>query len=422
MFVTRSAGVSLMVILILVIFLLLCFSAFFSGSETAMMAINRYQLSVAVSERDAPAQLIDKLLSTPEKLIGMILVGNMIMNNMAMTLVTSYFSNNYPEWGIALAFVLLTLFQLVFCEVLPKTIAAAYSFQLSRVLVYPLRIVMTLLSPVVFLLSCVTNALLSCFGLSASQRKAADLTVDELKGLVRLGGRELPNKNRHMLLNILDIESVFVEDVMLPKQQMLLINIADSLSDIQSQLMSSECRHALFYRHDLDSIQGVLSLRRSYKLMADSKLSYHRLQRSLDSVCYVPVGSLLSTQLSKYDGYRKSYGVVVDEYGKLMGLLTQHEISRFVVGYWIDPDRFGQITSVSPSEVHVMGDVSVRSVNQALAVEMPTSGPVTLSGLVIEHLECLPDGPVSVKLDNVMVEVVEINENLIAYLKVVRVT
>lgn len=382
------------------------------------MAINRYQLSSAVKRGQLVALAIQGLLKVPERLLGMILVGNMFTNNLATMIVTSYFSIHYPEWSLAIAFTVLTLIQLVFCEILPKTVAATYPYQLSMVVVYPLKLVMRLLSPLVWALSLITKGILSCFGLYDNAKSNVELTVDELKGLVSIGGRELPTENRYMLLNILDMESVFVEDVMLPKHRMLLVDIATPLKTIEKRLQSSESNYALFYCNSLDNVLGVLLVVDYFKLLASEKLTHQKIRMILEQVHYIPGGSLLSKQLKAYENYSHWFSLVVDEYGQLLGLLTRDEVAQFVIGHSIGQSRLDKVTKLSKRELVVAGDVPVRTINQLLAVEMTTDGPVTLSGLVVEHLECLPDGPISVRLNDVLVEVLSIDNNVIVQLRV----
>ena len=406
--------------LILSMMALLIFSAFFSGSETAMMAVNRYQLSQSARLGNKAAIWIQFFLKQPERLIGMILIGNMFANNLCTMLVTNYFTINYSEWAAFWAIIVFSLFQLVFCEILPKTIAANSPNHIASFVVFPIAVAMRLLSPVVYVASCITRFFFWLFGVKDNTHNKDQLTVDELKGVLSLGGRSLPDKNKHILMNVLDIEHVCVEDVMLHKQNIFCVDWSRPFSHIKRDLAATVSKHALIYMGSLENIVGVLVVEDYLRLAIAGNVTHKQIRDVLMPVYYIPESSLFSQQMESLSAMSNSMGLVVDEYGVLTGMLTRDELSQFVLGCWTGGNLGDKVLSAKSNECVISGDVSVRSVNQLLNVELPTDGPVTLSGFVVELLECIPDGAVCVKLSECVIEVRKISSNVIEELRVVK--
>lgn len=395
--------------------ILLLLSAFFSSSETGMMAINRYRLRHLARKGNRPAKRTSALLERPDRLIGVILIGNNFVNILASALATIIAVRLWGDSGIAIATLGLTFFVLIFGEVTPKTVAAMYpekvAFPASLVLVPLLK----LLYPVVVLVNWICSLLMYPFGIRPGQESEDQLTSEELRTLVNESGLRLPTKRRGMLLGILDLEKVRVDDIMVPRNEISGIDIEDDLEEIIRQL--KECQHTRVpvYRGDINNVIGMLHMRRIARLLSLKELNKAILLQETDEPYFIPESTALHTQLFNFQKARERTALVVDEYGDIMGLATLEDILEEIVGDFTTDvsDNSQEITPQGDGSYIIDGSASIRDVNRALGWHLPTEDARTINGLITEEMEAIPDASVCWKIDNCRFEILQVQDNCI---------
>ena len=395
--------------------ILLLFSAFFSSSETGMMAINRYRLRHLARKGNRSAKRTSALLERPDRLIGVILIGNNFVNILASALATIIAVRLWGDSGIAIATLGLTFFVLIFGEVTPKTVAAMYpekvAFPASLVLVPLLK----LLYPVVVLVNWICSLLMYPFGIRPGQESEDQLTSEELRTLVNESGLRLPTKRRGMLLGILDLEKVRVDDIMVPRNEISGIDIEDDLEEIIRQL--KECQHTRVpvYRGDINNVIGMLHMRRIARLLSLKELNKAILLQETDEPYFIPESTALHTQLFNFQKARERTALVVDEYGDIMGLATLEDILEEIVGDFTTDvsDNSQEITPQGDGSYIIDGSASIRDVNRALGWHLPTEDARTINGLITEEMEAIPDACVCWKIGNCRFEILQVQDNCI---------
>ena len=395
--------------------ILLLFSAFFSSSETGMMAINRYRLRHLARKGNRSAKRTSALLERPDRLIGVILIGNNFVNILASALATIIAVRLWGDSGIAIATLGLTFFVLIFGEVTPKTVAAMYpekvAFPASLVLVPLLK----LLYPVVVLVNWICSLLMYPFGIRPGQESEDQLTSEELRTLVNESGLRLPTKRRGMLLGILDLEKVRVDDIMVPRNEISGIDIEDDLEEIIRQL--KECQHTRVpvYRGDINNVIGMLHMRRIARLLSLKELNKAILLQETDEPYFIPESTALHTQLFNFQKARERTALVVDEYGDIMGLATLEDILEEIVGDFTTDvsDNSQEITPQGDGSYIIDGSASIRDVNRALGWQLPTEDARTINGLITEEMEAIPDASVCWKIGNCRFEILQVKDNCI---------
>lgn len=395
--------------------ILLLFSAFFSSSETGMMAINRYRLRHLARKGSRSAKRTSALLERPDRLIGVILIGNNFVNILASALATIIAVRLWGDSGIAIATLALTFFVLIFGEVTPKTVAAMYpekvAFPASLVLVPLLK----LLYPVVVLVNWICSLLMYPFGIRPGQESEDQLTSEELRTLVNESGLRLPTKRRGMLLGILDLEKVRVDDIMVPRNEISGIDIEDDLEEIIRQL--KECQHTRVpvYRGDINNVIGMLHMRRIARLLSLKELNKAILLQETDEPYFIPESTALHTQLFNFQKARERTALVVDEYGDIMGLATLEDILEEIVGDFTTDvsDNAQEITPQGDGSYIIDGSASIRDVNRALGWHLPTEDARTINGLITEAMEAIPDASVCWKIGNCRFEILQVQDNCI---------
>ena len=395
--------------------ILLLLSAFFSSSETGMMAINRYRLRHLARKGSRSAKRTSALLERPDRLIGVILIGNNFVNILASALATIIAVRLWGDSGIAIATLALTFFVLIFGEVTPKTVAAMYpekvAFPASLVLVPLLK----LLYPVVVLVNWICSLLMYPFGIRPGQESEDQLTSEELRTLVNESGLRLPTKRRGMLLGILDLEKVRVDDIMVPRNEISGIDIEEDLEEIIRQL--KECQHTRVpvYRGDINNVIGMLHMRRIARLLSLKELNKAILLQETDEPYFIPESTALHTQLFNFQKARERTALVVDEYGDIMGLATLEDILEEIVGDFTTDvsDNSQEITPQGDGSYIIDGSASIRDVNRALGWHLPTEDARTINGLITEEMEAIPDASVCWKIGNCRFEILQVQDNCI---------
>lgn len=397
-------------ILWVLLVILLILSAFFSGSETGMMALNRYRLRHQ-KKKSSGARRAAKLLEKPDRLIGLILIGNNAVNILAAIIANMlaiiYVGEAAAPW---VATASLTVLVLVFSEVTPKTIAAQnpewFAFRTSHIL----RPLMQIMVPLVVLINKFTNFVISLLGFDPTKDRDDGLDSEELKSLVDLSSHKLSINNQGMLKGILDLENITIEDIMIPRNEMQGIDLEEPIETIKSAILDSEYTRQPLYKGDINNIVGVFNTRKAHQLLESQKVS-HKLVRQLSEKAYfIPESTTLMNQLLNFRDKKARFGIVVDEYGEVQGLVTLEDILEEIVGDFTTDiaDQIDEIHKISKDKFEIDGGATIREINKATGWSLPTDGPKTLNGLVLEQLENIPDGNISFLIDNYCFETANI--------------
>jgi Mg2+/Co2+ transporter CorB len=395
--------------------LLILISGFFSGSETGLMSLNRYRLKYLVSKGHPGAIRASRLLQKMDRLIGLILLGNNLVNILASSLATIIAIRLYGEAGIFPAAILLTLVVLIFAEVTPKTLAALYPEKISFLAVWPLTLLLKLLAPLVALVSTLANTVLRVLGIRADKDLTDSLTREELRTLFSETNALIPSRHQTMLINILDLEKVTVEDIMIPRNEIIGIDLEDDWSEIIQQLIVSQYTRLPVFRNDIDQIAGFLHMRKIMNKLARGEFQRQDLESAIREPYFIPAGTALTTQLLNFQRRNRRIGVVVNEYGDIQGLVTLEDILEEIVGeFTTDPLSLEQeIQPQSDGSYLLDGFVTIRELNRQLGWNLPVDGPKTLNGLILEYLEQIPEPQTSLLLYQHPVEILQIKSNAI---------
>lgn len=400
---------------------LICCSAFFSGSETGMMAINRYRLK-HLARTHRRAAKIQTMLMRPDRLLGVILIGNTFANILASAIATLVAVRLYGESiGVPVATVGLTMVLLIFGEVTPKTLAALYPERFSFVTVYPLSLLSKLLYPLVWLVNGISNNFLRLFGFHIGHAASHSLSREELRTIVHesAGRHRLP---RSMLLRVLDLETVTVDDIMVPRAEVTGINLDDDWDDILDCL--SHCQHTLLpvFRGELNAIEGILHVRHIINVLSSEEQAFDEkaLLSCLETPYFVPDGTPLQQQLVEFQQNKQRMALVVDEYGDVQGLIALEDILEEIVGEFTT-DMAANRQEIHPQEdgtYLVDGTLTVRELNRQMRWGFPMDGPKTLSGLITEQLESIPEPGTCLLINKMPIEVVQVKDNCVKTLRI----
>ncbi|WP_295800936.1 HlyC/CorC family transporter [uncultured Microbulbifer sp.] len=399
--------------------LLIVISAFFSSSETSMMALNRYRLRHQAKSGHKGAKRSMELLSRPDKLIGAILIGNNLVNILATAIATAVFTRLYGEAGVLYATAALTLVVLIFAEVTPKTIAALHPEKVAFPASWILQPLLWLLTPFVWFVGSISNALARLVGVEAGKESEAEhLAPEELRTVVFESGALLPTKHKGMLLNVLDLDQATVEDIMIPRNEVVGVDLDNSAEDILKQLAESSFTRLPVYRGDINQVVGILHLRRAAQILRDGPetLTADTLKAHLNEPYFVPEATPLPTLLMNFQQKKRRMGLVVDEYGEVMGIVTLEDLLEEIVGDFTAspvPSDDEEIVAQEDDWYLVDGGTSIREINRTLHWDLPTDGPKTFNGLVMEHLESIPEGNISLYLGSYLIEIVAVSDKMI---------
>lgn len=387
-----------------------------------MFSVNRYRLKHLSKNNNKAAKRVEKLLEQPEKLISTILVGNNLINNLAaaITTVIAIRLFNGDSSGIAIGTIILTILILIFGEITPKTIAALHPERVAFPASIILKMLLTLFHPVVWTLNHVTKPLLKLFGLDSQKKSHDQLSPEELRTIVDDAGNLIPLRHQDMLLNILDLESATIADIMVPRGEMFGIDINDSEEEILALLEKCEFTRVPIYQGHIDNIIGILHMRNLGKLLSANNFT----KEAFKNIIREPLFSLESTdlhmQLMNFQKEKRRIAIVIDEYGAVLGLATLEDILEEIVGDFtsnlaLEEDEFEALPDGS---FLILGSCSIRDINRQTGWKLPMKGPKTLSGLILEHLESFPDGLTSVRINGYIIEMLDIQDNVIEKAKV----
>lgn len=394
-----------------ILFSLLILSAFFSGSETGMMSLNPYRLRHQ-RKKSAGARRAAKLLSMPDRLIGLILIGNNAVNILAAiiaNMLAIYYVGEAAAPWVATA--TLTILVLVFSEVTPKTIAAQnpewFAFKASHIL----KPLLQLLTPLVWLINKLTNTFISLLGFDPNKNRDDSLDSEELKSLVDLSGHKISDSNQGMLRAILDLDNMTVEDIMIPRNEVSGLDLEEDIETLMEQILSCEYTRQPVYSGDINNIVGIFHVRKANHLLRAETITHKAIKRFADEAYFIPESTKLTTQLLNFKKMRSRFAIVVDEYGEVQGLVTLEDILEEIVGDFTtnEADRVEEVIAQTNGSFLIDGTATIRDINKTTNWDLPLDGPKTMNGLVLEQLESIPDGNVSFKIKNFRFETVEIN-------------
>ena len=408
--------------LFLALFILLLLSAFFSGSETGLMTLNRYRLRhLAEAGKNPGARRAQQLLKRPDRLIGLILLGNKFVNVLASMLTTLIALRIAGEAGIAIAAGLLTLVILIFSEVTPKTLAALHPERIAFPAAFVYIPLLKLFYPLVWVVNVIANAILRrLLGVSPEEGATDALSTEELRTVVMEAGAMIPKRHQEMLLNLMDLEKVTVEDIMVPRNEITGIDIEDDWNMISRTLAESQHTRLPLYRESIDHVIGILHMRDVLPLLHRDELDHEGLEKVARELLFIPENTSLNRQLLNFQREKRRTGFVVDEYGDIQGLVTVADILEEIVGeFTSDPAaHFEDIVPQNDGSWLVDGSINIRSLNSALGMKLSTNGPKTLNGLITEYLEMIPQTGTSLLLGRNPVDILQVKDNTIRTVRI----
>ncbi len=394
---------------------LIVLSGFFSSSETGMMSLNRYRLKHMAKTGHRGARRAQNLLQRTDQLIGVILIGNNFVNIFASSIATVIAIKIWGDAGIAIATILLTVVILIFAEVTPKTLAALFPEKIAFPASYILGPLLKVLYPIVWTVNLFTGGILKLLGVSPEEAASDHLSREELRTLVNEAGALIPTKHKDMLVSILDLEKVTVNDIMVPRNEVVGIDLEDDTDTILRQLRSSQHTRLPVFKGDINNIQGILHLRSVSKLLQHEDINKAMIMQLCQEPYFVPESTPLNTQLINFQKGKRRFGIVVDEYGDVLGLATLEDILEEIVGEFTT-DYAATSPDIIPQDdgtFIIDGTAAVRTINKTLGWKLPIDGPKTLNGLITETLENIPDTNVCLKVGGHCVEVLQIKDNVV---------
>jgi Mg2+/Co2+ transporter CorB len=392
-------------------------SAFFSGTETALMSVNRYRLRHLVREGSRSARMAEALLERPDRLIGMILICNNFVNLAAASLVTVITLHLGGETLAAIGVALFTVVLIIFGEVAPKTIGALYPERIALPAAVVYTGLLKVLYPIVAATNLIANGVLRVLGITREQANRTSLSSDELRTVVAEASTVIPHRHQRMLMSILDLEKVAVDDIMVPRQEIFGIDLNDDWDDIVEKLR--DCRHTRVpvYQSNLETLIGILHLKKVARMLVRGEFDRDELiaLAKTREPYYVPEGTSLNTQLLQFQRQRRRMAFVVDEYGDVQGLVTLEDLLEEIVG------EFTSDTSILHKDVHrersdsfvVNASASVRTLNRKMGWSLPTTGPRTLNGLIVEQLETIPTPGQRLRIGDYSFEILQVTDNAV---------
>ena len=405
--------------LITSIFFLLCLSAFFSSAETGMMALNRFKLKHLVKQRNKSAIRANKLLQRPDRLLGIILIGNNFVNILAAALTTILCLRLFGDSGVLIGSIILTMIVLIFAEVTPKTFAANYSEKVALPSSLILKFLQKLLYPLVWIVNFFSNSILKLLGVKEKESEE-DLSPEELKSILENSGDLIPSRYQEMLLSVLELDKISIDEVMIPKNEIIGIDLSKDIEEIGDFLKDSKKEFFPIFDQNLDDIKGIINLYGINSFLSSQKKDTESLLQNSEEVYFALENTSLNIQLNNFQKDKKKVAVVLDEYGSVKGMVDIKDILEEIVGELSDPHEEVKIDIKEQKDGSYLIDagISAREVNKRLGWDLPLTGPKTLNGLILENTETIPEANISLEIENYLIETVLIKDNMIKFAKV----
>ena len=379
------------------------------------MSLNRYRLKHLVKKKHRGARKASKLLERPDRLIGVILIGNNFVNILASAIATVIAVRLWGDAGIAIATAALTVVILIFAEVSPKTMAAMHPEKIAFPASYLLAPLLKLIYPLVWVINGITNTFLRLFGVNVTGDNSHHLSTEELRTLVNEAGALLPQNNQDMLLGVLELSEVTVSDIMIPRNEVVGIDLDDDIDAIIEHLSETEYTRLPVFQGELNKVVGILHMRNLAQVFHQGSVTKAAILQVIKEPYFIPESTPLQTQILHFQSQNRRIGLVVDEYGDVQGIVTLEDILEEIVGELSsgsseeDQDFFLQ----EDGSYYVDGSAYIRDVNKSLEWELPTDGPKTVNGLITETLESIPDSNICLQIENYQIETLQISENVI---------
>ena len=414
-------------ILLVSLLVLLIVIAFSSGTEVAMLSVNRYRIRNRAQKGGRSAKLLEKLLAKPDDWLGANLVILAAASVFASAIATILAQRTGHRYAVPIAGAALTIVVIVFCELAPKIYAATHPEPVALSSSYIYRVLVMIARPALWVTNRLAYAFLRLFGVVRTSRLDQTLSTDELRTVVAEAGPMIPARHRQMLLSILDLGNVTVNDIMIPRHEIASIDVGENWEDLLDKLRQTPHTRLPVYDTELDNCLGILHMKRVAHELARGTLTRDRLieiARNREPY-YVPEGTPLNVQLANFQRNRRRLAFVVNEYGDIEGLVTLEDILEEIVGeFTSDPATVTHkdIHSERPGVYIVNASATIRALNRALQWQLPTDGPKTINGLLVERLEAIPEAGTTLKVDNYAFEVLQTGDNTIKTVRVQAIT
>ncbi len=406
--------------LLVILLMLIILSALFSSSETGLMSLNRYRLKHKANEGHRGARLTLKLLRRPDRLLGVILLGNNFVNIAASAIATILAMRYYGEAGLAIATGALTFVILVFAEVAPKTLAALHPERIAYPAAYIYTVLLTIFYPVVWFVNALANGMLRMIGVNPTEVRDHSLSTEELRAALNETDQQVPQQHQDMLLGILNLETITVEDIMVPRNEITGIDINDDINTIKQQLTQSHRTRLPVFNESIDNTIGILHLRRAIALIADDELTHETFKNLISEPYFIPESTSLNTQLLNFQDAKRRTALAVDEYGDIQGLVTLEDILEEIVGeFTTNASSSSPLIQIQEDGSHLLdASLHIREINRKLGLSLPLDGPKTLNGLILEHLEIIPEPGTSLKLAGIAIEITKTKNNAVKSVRI----
>lgn len=410
--------------LLVALFFLILLSGFFSGSEIGMMSLNRYRLRHLVKMKNKQALRVSQMLARPDKLLSIVLIGSTLANIVASTVATLIGQRLYGDAGVAIATLLLTLIILVFSEMTPKTLAALYPQRVAFAASFLLKILQDLLAPLVQVVSWITKVILGLCGISIDKVEKEVLSGEELRLVVHEAGSFLPLEHKSMLISLLDLEKARVEDIMVPKADIVGLDLEKPWHELLDQLETAQHTRLPLYRDSIDNLVGMVHVRSVLNLVLEERLEKESLLKIAVPPYFIPEATPLNVQILNFRKMKRRSCFVVDEYGDLLGLVTMEDILEEVVGEFTTDiaDLSKEVLQQADGSVIVDASITLRHLKRLLNWQLPMIGPRTLSGLIIEYLGYIPPSDCCLQIEKFQFEVLKVGDNTIKTVRMLKVS
>lgn len=400
--------------LIVILVFLIVLAAFFSATEIGMMSLNRYRLR-HMQKKHPAAMRVGKLLERPDRFLGLVLIGNNFANIFASAIATIIAVRLWGDFGVLISTILLTLIILIFAEIAPKTLAALYPERVAFSSGLLLQFLLWIFYPAVWIVNGISNGLLRLLGVKLKKGGLDTISHEELHTLLRESTGKNLASYQEMLLSILDLQKITVNDIMVPRNEIIGIDLEEDWQQILNQLTLSQHTRLPVYRESIDHVEGMLHVRRALNLIANNQLNKGSLLQIADKPFFVPGGTPLNVQLLNLRQHKVRSAFIVDEYGQILGLVTLEDILEEIVGEFTTnlSERTPRLVPARDGSFLVDASSTVRELNRSQHWELPAQGPKTLSGVIVEHLEMLPQVGICLRLGGYPLEIVAVEENTV---------
>ena len=387
------------------------------------MALNKYRLKHLIKQNNRSAKRADKLLKRPDRLLGVILIGNNFVNILAAALTTILCLELFGNSGVFIGSIILTIIILIFAEVTPKTFAAKNAESIALPASGILKVLQKVLYPLIWVVNFFSNSLLELLNVK-DENKNEDITTEELKSVLENSGEMIPKRYQDMLTSILDLDEILIDEIMTPRNEILGIDIEENFETLMEKIAINQKEIMPIYEQSLDNLKGTIDTNGIKKFLISNKLSIKNFMDFADDVYVALENTPLSNQLFNFQKDNKTSAVVVDEYGDVKGLIDINDILEEIVGE-LSTDKARDkidIQEQKDGSYLIDGSAAIREINKKLSWDLPLEGPVTLNGLILEKIQTIPESNVSINLNNYLIETVLIKDNMIKFAKILKLS